>query len=88
MKPGWQTTEFWMSIVFALIGLLASIGVIGPADRPGIEGAAQTIIQNVAGLVSAILIIWRYISSRQQLKQHHTDAEVKVLTNPKVEGTS
>ena len=28
IKPGWQTTEFWMSIGVAVVGLLIGYGVL------------------------------------------------------------
>lgn len=32
MKPGWKTTEFWITIATSILGLLAFTGVLTP-DR-------------------------------------------------------
>ena len=34
MKPGWQTTEFWVTIAIVILSALASSGVIGSKDDP------------------------------------------------------
>lgn len=80
MKPGWQTSEFWMTIAANVVAILAALGVIGPHDRPGVEGALQQAIIAIAGFAAAAATLWRYISGRVALKSEEVRAQVKVLT--------
>jgi len=38
MKPGYKTTEYWMSVATALVGLMVALGVLEPegADSPAL----------------------------------------------------
>jgi len=58
IKPGWKTTEFWLSAAVSLIGLLMASGVIEPG------GAWDKIV----GLASAALSSLGYSASRGQVK--------------------
>lgn len=80
MKAGWKTTEFWMTIVVTAVGLLAALGVIGPADRPNVEGALQQMVQSVAGFIAAAIALWRYIKGRVDVKNEDTRAQAQVMT--------
>lgn len=47
MKPGFKTTEFWVTLATNLIGLLVLFGVVGPEQQ-------EELVQAAGGLVSAI----------------------------------
>jgi len=70
-KPGYKTTEFWVTIVALGISVLAGMGVIGTeaaADiqttATGVVDTVQQIILEVTGLVASLA----YILSRAGLK--------------------
>ncbi len=54
MKPGYKTTEFWMSAVAVLIGLAYGSGAIAPEGTSGIEKAVAL----VAGALAAFGYSW------------------------------
>lgn len=58
VKPGWQTTEFWLSTAAKLLGILFAAGVIG----------AGTQLERIAGLAAAVLAQLGYTVSRGQVK--------------------
>lgn len=80
MKPGWLTTEFWMTIVVTIVGLLAALGIVGPADRPGVEGALQQMVQAIAGFIAAAVALWRYVKGRVDVKNEEIRAQAQVMT--------
>jgi hypothetical protein len=45
MKPGWKTTEFWLSALVILTGLLMASGMLTPDSR---SGQAVALVQQVA----------------------------------------
>lgn len=80
MKPGWKTTEFWMTVVITIVAMLAALGIVGPADRPGLEGALQQMIQSAAAFITASAALWKYITGRVEIKNEQVRAEATVLT--------
>lgn len=77
-KPGYQTTEFWMSIIAVIGSLLSSyFGVSStvrpPDESPAVASApgarhAKGAVVGGGGLMAAAIIAWRYISSRTAVK--------------------
>ena len=49
-KPGYKTTEFWMSSVAMLIGLAYGSGIITEAGTSGIEKSVAFIASALAAL--------------------------------------
>ena len=64
VKPGYQTTEFWVSIVSAAIGLLITSGLIPTSDASFISESATKIM---GGLVAAVAV-YKYIHARAIVK--------------------
>jgi hypothetical protein len=62
VKPGYKTTEFWLTIIATVIGLLESSGVIG----------AGTQAEHVIGMVAGILTALGYTVSRGIAKKGQT----------------
>ena len=58
-KPGYKTTEFWLSVVAALVGLTYASGIIG----------AETQADKIMGFASSILATLGYTVSRGLAKK-------------------
>ena len=57
MKPGWKTTEFWVSVGSALVGLGISLGLITPEQGTTVnQGIAQTAA-GVAQVIGGIMVV-------------------------------
>lgn len=67
-KPGWQTTEFWLTFGISIIAVLVALGVVRPDERETTEGWWTNTVSTVALLVTQASIAWRYIESRQAAK--------------------
>ena len=61
-KPGYKTTEFWLSTAAAAVGGLVAADVI-PVDGPWAQ---------VVGLVSAALVALGYTGARLNIKRNET----------------
>jgi hypothetical protein len=57
-KPGYKTTEFYVTIATLAITLAAASGKVSQADVPGLNAAAGQAISSIIGLVTAIAYIW------------------------------
>jgi hypothetical protein len=69
MKPGWQTTEFWTTILGQILALLALTGVISAGDRQPLETALTNMVTAAFTIAGSTVIVVRYIRSRTELKQ-------------------
>lgn len=70
-KPGWQTSEFWVtvgSIAGSLIFLLVLFGFIKPQDQASVTKSVTTIIVGVGAVVVAISAAKHYTGARTDLK--------------------
>lgn len=56
VESGFQTTEFWTSLVVSLVGLLVTVGIIKPP--------APALINEIAGLVALVAPQIAYAISR------------------------
>ena len=68
VKPGWQTTEFWQTIILQGLALATILGVVSPGDATGIGGGLASMVQNVVALIIAGGTVVQYISSRTKVK--------------------
>ena len=64
MKEGYKSTEFWLSAVVSLLGMLATLGIL---DGDQARTLSDSVQQVVGGLV-AIYATVRYIANRSALK--------------------
>ena len=58
-KPGYKTTEFWMSLIAVVLGALVASGTFS------LEGTASQIV----GLVQSALVALGYTGARLTLKR-------------------
>ena len=63
-KPGWQTTEFWLTLFVAIPNALHTAGLLGAADTGLLSGNFSKI---AAGIVAA-MTVWKYCHGRTNLK--------------------
>lgn len=68
MKAGIKTTEFYLTVVFAIVGVLVALGVIEQEQAQTLNAAIQQAVIAVGALIAAVLPIWKYIDSRTKLK--------------------
>lgn len=68
MKPGWQTSEFWLTSAVTIIGFGVSIGVLSAGDAATITDAVTKSITSVATIAAAVTTILSYINSRTKQK--------------------
>jgi hypothetical protein len=69
LRPGWQTSEFWIALLNQLLGLLVLVGVLAPADRDQFGPALGNGAVAIFTLLGSVAVVWKYIHSRTALKQ-------------------
>jgi hypothetical protein len=58
MKPGWKTTEFWLSLIATVCGILMASGAIVPGSQ----------IAQIIGGVMSVLAVLGYQAGRTSAK--------------------
>jgi hypothetical protein len=69
LRPGWQTSEFWIVLVNQMLALLVLAGVLAPADRDQLGPALGNVVVAVFTLLGSAAVVWKYIHARTALKQ-------------------
>lgn len=71
-KPGYKTTEFWLSLTATVVGFVLASGLLSPADE------THAKILQVLGLVASILANLGYTAARAHAKGKATEASALV----------
>lgn len=66
MKPGYKTTEFWVTIAVQIVGILTTTGMFTPEQA----GAITDAVIQIGGLVAMIASAFGYSLSRGSAKRH------------------
>lgn len=69
-KPGWKTTEFWITLLVTLISALLASGALSDADP------TQHKILQAIGMISALLASMGYTAVRGFTKASDSKAAV------------
>ncbi len=70
-KPGYKTTEFWLSLIGALTGIAVLLGFVTPEESTQLN---TTITAAVGGVMSVISIVG-YAITRAKTKTEGTDLQ-------------
>jgi hypothetical protein len=81
VKPGYKTTEFWMSIGTTIAGILVILGWI----TPEMQQQLPEIIGKASGGIIALVSLISYIWSRTSVKNSETKKAVNPTEAPLVE---
>ncbi len=68
MKPGWKTSEFWVSVFTALGSLAVAFGLLSQGEAGDLSTAVGQLVSAVIVLVGAVAPIIAYIKSRAEVK--------------------
>src|SRR5438552_2076485 len=82
MKPGWQSTEFWIALVGQALALLALTGTITIGDKDKLETALANAVTAVFTIISSAAVVVRYIRSRSELKSQALAAVAERYPSP------
>jgi hypothetical protein len=81
VKPGWQSTEMWLTALAQVLGAVLYSGMLSPEDP------VDQHILKVGGLALAILTALGYKVSRTMVKMNTTNA-AKEVTIAKLQAES
>lgn len=83
MKPGYQTTEFYVTTGTALAGFLLAIGIFTPDQSETVNKAladggsllnqfiiiARETVEKAGGIIAMVVAAFRYTKSRGEIKR-------------------
>lgn len=68
VKPGYKTSEFWLTLASVLVGSSFLFGVIGSETKDSLTSALQHGVESIFLVGGQIFILCRYIRSRKEAK--------------------
>ena len=68
-KPGYKTTEFYVTVATQAIGVLVLFGVLGPEVKDVANQYLSDIVVHATALVAVLGSAWKYIDGRSKTKQ-------------------
>ena len=71
MKSGWRTSEFYLTLATAIVAFALSIGLVTAKDAADLNEAIKQAGVSVGSLVTAAMVIVRYIQGRVEEKKAH-----------------
>jgi hypothetical protein len=66
--PGWKTSEFYMTLVTQIVGILALTGILTPEDSRVVVEHGNRLIEGVFGLFASAVPAAAYIYGRAKVK--------------------
>jgi hypothetical protein len=81
VKPGWATTEFWVTVGVVTAHVLAFGAVVlhlSPGDAVNLSAAVSAMVAAVGVLAVNAFTVWKFIHSRQVVKVAAIDMAGKV----------
>lgn len=73
-KPGYKTTELYVTLITTLIAVLVATGTLSPEEGEDLKGAINSAIQAALALAGALTPI-AYVISRTYVKTRHAASE-------------
>lgn len=58
MKPGYKTTEFWLTLVSTLVGGAVALGLLPNAEGEQLQGGLAAIITGVFAVIPVAVYVW------------------------------
>ena len=77
VKPGWRTTEFWVTIATIMTSLMFLGGVISRENLPDINYNITNTIDAGFLIAGNIIIACKYYQSRNQVKTKYIEEQAK-----------
>lgn len=74
MKPGYKTTEFWVTLISQALSVLVLLRIITPQDETTLGGALTNAVAAVFALLTSAKVVGDYLRSRTALKQAASSA--------------
>ncbi len=68
MKPGYKTTEFWLTFGTFIASGLYLLGVINSEIRDSLTFTSHHTIESIGLIIAQVAVIIKYISSRKEEK--------------------
>ena len=67
-KPGWQTSEFWLTLAAQVIPVLVLLGVLTPDQSSGVNDAVANVIKDAFALLASVIPVAVYVWGRAKVK--------------------
>ena len=77
IKPGWKSTESWVTILVSLIAIAGAMGLIDPLRVVDVQTEVTEVVKAIAGAIVAISLATDYSGKRTSLKMKQLEGGEK-----------
>lgn len=82
VKPGFRTSEFWLTVVSFIFSGLFLLGIIGdPSQKDELIRDVSHAVESCILIGGQFIILYNYINSRKQAKSEHDTITTPVIIN-------
>lgn len=74
VKPGYKTTEFWVTLITNVITALVLTGLLTQTEAEVLNQATAAMVVGLIALITNGLIVFTYIRSRTDVKLQEQEA--------------
>lgn len=67
-KPGWQTSEFWVTLASQLLTVATLLGFVSMIDAQRLQGAIAAGVAGAFAFIANAAVVWSYIRGRVESK--------------------
>lgn len=78
-KPGWKTSEFWMTILTQAASLLVLFGIIEPGGEAAVQDQGSEVIEGVGALIAMAGSTFGYARARGDAKKPPVETPVQPI---------
>lgn len=58
MKPGWKTSEFWLTLVSVIVSGVVGLGFLPEVEGEQLQGGLTAVITGVFTIIPIAVYIW------------------------------
>lgn len=74
LRPGWQTTEAWLTLLGVVMSALVAFHVTSSADAASLTDSISKIITSLFAIIASASMVIHYVEGRVALKHQAADA--------------
>lgn len=79
MKPGYQTSEWWLTVVVNLVMFLVLFGFVSAVDKDNVISMLSDLVKSAFALIVSATSVWKYIHARMEAKKAETELQKETL---------
>jgi hypothetical protein len=78
VKPGWKTTEFWLTLASQAAMLLVLFGFVDKENSESVTVAVKSTVEALTVIIGNLYVLKTYVHKRSETKVRTAEALVQI----------